>query len=80
MTMTTKQKKFGDVFTYESVSFATGTYKNVRLVKDIVADGHVYAYANEVFPMAYFDSDTYEIHFFEEFDMYCPLFTVKFKK
>lgn len=75
-----KMKRFGDVFTYESVNFATGQYKNCRLITDVVIDGHTYAYKHEVFPLLMFDSNTYELHFFEDFDTYCPVFTLKIKK
>lgn len=75
-----KMKRFCDLFLYEDVSFVSGTYNNVRLLQDIIVDGHAYAYANEVFPTVHFDTSTYEIHFFEEFDKYSPIFTVLFKK
>jgi hypothetical protein len=72
-------KRFGDIFTYESVCFGSGQYMDCRLLRDIVADGHTYAYEHEVFPLIVFDSRTYEFNFFEDFDMYCPLFTLKIK-
>jgi hypothetical protein len=72
-------KRFGDIFTYESVCFESGQYKNCRLLRDVVADKHVYAYEHEIFPLIVFDSNTYEFNFFEEFDMYCPIFTIRIK-
>jgi hypothetical protein len=73
-------KRFGDLFTYEYVCFESGQYKNCKLLVDVINEGHAYAYKHEIFPFVIFDSNTYEIHFFEEFDTYCPVFTLKLKK
>ena len=73
-------KRFGDIFTYETACFESSQYKNCRLLRDIVADGHTYAYKHEIFPLVVFDSDTYEFNFFEDFDTYCPIFTLRMKK
>ena len=78
-TKTKMLKRFGDVFTYESVKFHSGQYTNCRLLKDIVDDGHTFAYEHEVFPLVVFDSDTFEFYFYEDFDKYCPVFTLKIK-
>ena len=72
-------KRFGDMFMYETAWFEAGKYRNCRLLKDIIAsDGHVYAYAHEVFPLVEFNSTLYEFSFFEDFDLVYPLFTITY--
>lgn len=72
------KKRFGNFFLYESTDFH-GRYVDCTLLEDVPAAGHLYAMAGETFPHVIVDLEKSEMHFFEEFEEYLPMFTVHFK-
>ncbi len=73
-------RRFSNLFVYESTTF-DGVYRDCKLLEDIYHTNtkHVYALTGEMFPVIIVNIDTSEIHFYEEFDLDVPIFTLHFK-